>query len=47
MIGGMDAARGIFHYAEVFRLADKARLLADPDLAAARMRQLAAVNGIP
>jgi hypothetical protein len=46
MIGGMDSARGIVHYAEIFRLADKARLLADPDLAAARMRQLAAVNGV-
>jgi hypothetical protein len=46
MIGGMDAARGILHYAEVFRLADKARLLVDPELAAARMRQLAAVNGV-
>ena len=46
MIGGMDAARGIVHYADVFRLADKARLLADPDLAAARMKQLAAINGV-
>ena len=45
MIGGMESARGIIHYAEIFRLADKARLLVDPDLAAARMRQLAAVNG--
>ncbi|MEP9389315.1 dihydrodipicolinate synthase family protein [Mesorhizobium sp. KR9-304] len=46
MLGGMDAARGVVHYADVFRLADKAHLLADPELAAARMRQLAAVNGI-
>ena len=46
MIGGMDASRGIVHYADVFRLADQARLLIDPDLAAARMKQLAAVNGI-
>ena len=46
MIGGMESARGIVHYAEIFRLADKARLLVDPDLAAARMRQLAAVNGV-
>ena len=46
MIGGMDAARGIVHYADVFRLADKAQLLADPDLAAARMKQLAAINGV-
>jgi hypothetical protein len=46
MVGGMEAARGIVHYADVFRLADKARLLADPELAAARMRLLAKVNGI-
>ena len=46
MIGGMDASRGILHYADVFRLADQARLLVDPDLAAARMKQLAAVNGV-
>ena len=46
MIGGMDAARGILHYADVFRLADKAQLLVDPELAAARMKQLAAINGV-
>ena len=46
MIGGMDAARGIVHYADVFRLADKARLLSDPELAAARMKQLATINGV-
>jgi hypothetical protein len=46
MIGGMDATRGIVHYADVFRLADKAQLLIDPDLAAARMKQLAAINGV-
>lgn len=46
MIGGMDGARGILHYADVFRLADKAKLLADPELAAGRMSRLAAVNGI-
>jgi hypothetical protein len=46
MVGGMESARGILHYAEIFRLADKARLLRDPDLAAARMRHLLALNGI-
>lgn len=46
MIGGMDSARGILHYADVFRLADKAKLLADPDKAAVRMTSLAAVNGM-
>ena len=46
MVGGMQSARGILHYADVFRLADKAGLLADPETAGARMRQLCALNGI-
>ncbi|MFD1985968.1 dihydrodipicolinate synthase family protein [Mesorhizobium newzealandense] len=46
MVGGMQSARGIRHYADVFRLADQAGLLADPDLAVARMRGLCAVAGI-
>ncbi len=40
MLGGMESARGFLHYADVFRLADRAGLLADPDRAAARMRAL-------
>ena len=46
MPGGMQSARGIVHYAEVFRLADSARLLADPELAARRMQGLLAVHGV-
>ena len=46
MIGGMQSARGICHYADVFRLADQAGLLADPDRAVARMKGLCAVAGI-
>ena len=46
MVGGMQSARGICHYAEVFRLADQAGLLADPDLAVSRMKSLCAVAGI-
>jgi hypothetical protein len=46
MVGGMESARGILHYSEIFRLADRARLLVDPDLALTRMRQFNAVNGI-
>ncbi|MFB9982751.1 dihydrodipicolinate synthase family protein [Mesorhizobium kowhaii] len=46
MVGGMQSARGIRHYADVFRLADQAGLLADPDLAVARMRSLCAVAGV-
>ncbi|WP_292170705.1 dihydrodipicolinate synthase family protein [Mesorhizobium sp.] len=46
MVGGMQSARGILHYADVFRLADQAGLLADPELAVARMKSLCAVAGI-
>src|SRR3954454_24105877 len=46
MVGGMQSARGILHYSEIFRLADQARLLVDPDLVVMRMRQLNALNGI-
>jgi len=46
MVGGMQSARGILHYADVFRLADRAGLLADPERAAARMKDLCAVHGV-
>jgi hypothetical protein len=46
MLGGLQSGRGIVHYAEVFRLADRAGLLRDPDRAAARMRALCATAGI-
>jgi len=46
MIGGMQSARGIAHYADVFRLADAAGLLRDPALAAHRMRALCLMHGI-
>ncbi|HEY7459972.1 MAG TPA: dihydrodipicolinate synthase family protein [Xanthobacteraceae bacterium] len=45
MIGGQESARSILHLAELFRLADKARVLHDPDRAAARMTKLLAVHG--
>ncbi|MFA6157332.1 dihydrodipicolinate synthase family protein [Mesorhizobium sp.] len=46
MVGGMQSARGIRHYADIFRLADQAGLLADPDLATSRMKSLLAVAGV-
>ena len=46
MVGGQQSARSIGHFVELFRLADKAGLLRDPDLAAARMRQILAVHGV-
>ncbi|TPN55019.1 MULTISPECIES: dihydrodipicolinate synthase family protein [unclassified Mesorhizobium] len=45
MVGGMQSARGIRHYADIFRLADQAGLLADPELAVSRMKSLCAVAG--
>lgn len=38
MVGGMQSARSVVHLAELFALANDARLLLDPDLAAHRMR---------
>jgi hypothetical protein len=45
MVGGQQSARNILHFAELFRLADAAGLLADPHLACARMKQLLATHG--
>jgi len=45
MPAGMQSARGLMHYADIFRLADQANVLDRPDLAAARMRSLTAVLG--
>ena len=46
MIGGQESARSMQHLSELFRLADKARVLHDPELAASRMKKLLAVHGI-
>jgi hypothetical protein len=46
MVGGQESARSLLHLAELFRLADKARVLHDPELAAARMTKLLAVHGL-
>ena len=46
MIGGQQSARSLVHFADIFRLADAARMLRDPDLAAHRMRGVLAVGGI-
>jgi hypothetical protein len=46
MVGGMQSARSIIHYAEIFRLADQAGLLAKPDLAVQRMRALCQTAGV-
>ena len=46
MVGGQQSTRSIQHLSELFRLADAAGLLADPDMAASRMRSLLAVHGV-
>ncbi|MBB3311379.1 hypothetical protein FHT78_003144 [Rhizobium sp. BK196] len=46
MIGGQQSTRSLTHLAELFRLADKARVLADPELATDRMKQVLAVHGV-
>jgi hypothetical protein len=46
MIGGQESARSTLHLAELFRLADKAGLLANPELATRRMKAVLAVRGI-
>ncbi|MFD8532025.1 dihydrodipicolinate synthase family protein [Streptosporangium canum] len=46
MVNGAQAARSLPHLSEVFRLADRAGLLADPELAVSRMRSLLAVHGL-
>ncbi len=46
MVGGQHSARGLPHLAGLFRLADAAGLLRDPDMACARMRALLATHGV-
>ncbi|PWA11818.1 dihydrodipicolinate synthase family protein [Pueribacillus theae] len=46
MIGGAEGARSIIHLAELYKLADEAGLISDPELAAERMRLTLALAGI-
>jgi len=46
MIGGQESARSTLHLAELFRLADAAGLLPDPDQASTRMRTVMATRGV-
>jgi len=46
MVGGQESARSLIHLAELFRLADRAGLLGDPDLATVRMRRVLALHGV-
>ncbi len=46
MVGGQQSTRSVQHMAELFRLADQAGVLEQPDLAIERMGQWLAVHGI-
>ena len=46
MVGGQESTRSTLHLAELFRLADRAGLFADPDFAARRMAAFLALRGI-
>ena len=46
MPAGFQSSREIAHYAEVFRLADQARLLSKPEIAEERMGLLLKLHGI-
>ena len=46
MVGGQESARSTLHLAELFRLADAAGLLRDPDQATSRMRAVMATRGV-
>lgn len=46
MVGGQQSTRSLAHFAELFRLADVANLLEQPELAARRMTTLLALHGV-
>jgi hypothetical protein len=46
MVGGQQSTRSLPHLAELFRLADAANLLEQPELAVRRMRTLLALHGV-
>jgi hypothetical protein len=46
MVGGQESTRSTLHLAELFRLADQAGLLANPELATRRMKATLALRGV-
>jgi hypothetical protein len=46
MVGGQQSTRSLAHFSELFRLADAAGLIEQPDLALHRMKTLLALHGI-
>ena len=47
MVGGLQSARSVLHLAHTARLADRAGLLPDPDLAARRLSAFLETAGVP
>jgi len=45
MVGGQESSRSTLHLAQLFRLADQAGLLANPELATRRMKAVLALRG--
>ncbi|MDO8371283.1 MAG: dihydrodipicolinate synthase family protein, partial [Polaromonas sp.] len=46
MVGGQQSTRSLQHFTELFRLADVANLLEQPELAVRRMKTLLALHGV-
>ena len=46
MIGGQQSTRSLQHLAELFRLADAANVLEQPELASQRMKTLLTMHGV-
>ncbi len=46
MVGGQQSTRSVIHLTELFKLADAANLLEQPDLALHRMKSMLAMHGI-
>jgi hypothetical protein len=46
MVGGQQSTRSLPHFAELFRLADAANLLEQPEIAVSRMKTLLAMHGV-
>jgi hypothetical protein len=46
MVGGQESTRSTMHLAELFRLADQAGLLANPEMATRRMKAVLATRGV-
>ncbi|MFD8599940.1 dihydrodipicolinate synthase family protein [Kitasatospora sp. NPDC059646] len=46
MVAGAQSGRSVSHLVELFRLADEAGVLGDPELAAGRMREFLALAGV-